>query len=50
MTYQTYNDIVASIYDETMLELIDDMEVLKLVKERQNEESVKVSLDDLDAL
>ncbi len=32
---------------EAMMELIDDMELLKLVKARQAEESVKVSLDDL---
>ena len=32
---------------EAMMELIDDMELLKLVKARQTEESVKVSLDDL---
>lgn len=32
---------------EAMLELIDDAELLKIVKERANEESIKVSLDDL---
>lgn len=32
---------------EAMMELIDDMELLKLVQERKAEESVKVSLDDL---
>ncbi|OED45605.1 antitoxin [Endozoicomonas sp. (ex Bugula neritina AB1)] len=32
---------------EAMMELIEDMELLDLVKERANEESVKVSLDDL---
>ncbi|MCY0965293.1 type II toxin-antitoxin system Phd/YefM family antitoxin [Parathalassolituus penaei] len=32
---------------EALMELIDDAELLKLVKERTNEESVKVSLDDL---
>jgi antitoxin StbD len=32
---------------EAMMELIDDMELLKLVKSRQAEESVKVLLDDL---
>lgn len=32
---------------EAMMELIDDMELLKLVKARQAEESIKVSLDDL---
>ena len=30
-----------------MMELIEDMELLDLVKERADEESVKVSLDDL---
>jgi len=30
-----------------LLELIDDAELLKLVKERANEATVKVSLDDL---
>ena len=32
---------------EAMIELIDDMELLKIVKDRLSEESVKVSLDDL---
>lgn len=32
---------------EAMMELIDDMELLKLVKARQSEGSIKVSLDDL---
>ena len=32
---------------EAMMELIEDMELLELVKERANEESVKVSLDEL---
>ncbi|HET8686708.1 MAG TPA: type II toxin-antitoxin system Phd/YefM family antitoxin [Methanosarcina sp.] len=32
---------------EAMMELIDDADLLRLVKERQNEESVKVTLDDL---
>lgn len=32
---------------EAMMELIDDMELLKLVKARQSEEAIKVSLDDL---
>ena len=32
---------------EAMMELIEDMELLELVKERADEESVKVSLDDL---
>ncbi|MFK0572993.1 type II toxin-antitoxin system Phd/YefM family antitoxin [Endozoicomonas sp.] len=32
---------------EAMMELIDDMELLELVKKRADEESVKVSLDDL---
>ena len=32
---------------EAMMDLIDDMELLKLVKARQAEESIKVSLDDL---
>jgi antitoxin StbD len=32
---------------EAMVELIDDIELLKLVKERQNEESIQVTLDDL---
>ena len=30
-----------------MLELIDDAELLKIVKERANEETIKISLDDL---
>lgn len=32
---------------EAMLELIDDAELLKIVKERANEETIKLSLDDL---
>ena len=32
---------------EALMELIDDTELLKLVKERQDEESVKVTLDEL---
>ncbi len=32
---------------EAMMELIDDVELLKLVKKRQSEASIKVSLDDL---
>lgn len=32
---------------EAMIELIDDIELLKIVKERVDEESVKVALDDL---
>lgn len=32
---------------EAIMELIEDMELLDLVKERADEESVKVSLDDL---
>jgi antitoxin StbD len=32
---------------EAMMEMVDDLELLKLVKKRQQEKSVKVSLDDL---
>lgn len=32
---------------EAMMEMIDDLELLKLVKKRQHEESIKVSLDDI---
>lgn len=32
---------------EALIELIDDAQLLKIVKERMNEESVKVTLDDL---
>jgi len=32
---------------EAMMELIDDTELLKIVKEREHEKSVRVSLDDL---
>lgn len=32
---------------EAMMEMIDDHELLKLVKQRQGEKSIKVSLDDL---
>ncbi|MCC6145549.1 MAG: type II toxin-antitoxin system Phd/YefM family antitoxin, partial [Candidatus Hydrogenedentes bacterium] len=32
---------------EAMMEMVDDLELLKLVKKRQQEKSVRVSLDDL---
>lgn len=32
---------------QAMMELIDDMALLELVKQRQHEESIAVSLDDL---
>jgi antitoxin StbD len=32
---------------EAMMEMLDDMELLGLVKRRRNEKSTKVSLDDL---
>lgn len=32
---------------EAMMEMVDDLELLKLVKKRQHEKSVKVSIDDL---
>ncbi|MDD5033309.1 MAG: type II toxin-antitoxin system Phd/YefM family antitoxin [Methylococcaceae bacterium] len=32
---------------EAMMELLDDIELLKLVKERQDEESIGISIDDL---
>lgn len=32
---------------EAMIELLDDIELLKIVKERMDEPSVEVSLDDL---
>lgn len=32
---------------EALMELIDDIELLKTVKERENEESIPVSIDDL---
>ncbi len=32
---------------EALMELIDDAQLLKVVKERLNEETVKVTLDDL---
>lgn len=32
---------------EAMMELLDDIELLKIVKERMDEPSVKISLDDL---
>lgn len=38
---------VPALAYQAMMELIDDMASLKLVKERQNEESIAVSLDDL---
>lgn len=38
---------VPAVAYQAMMELIDDMALLKIVKERQNEESIAVSLDDL---
>jgi antitoxin StbD len=38
---------VPAVAYQAIMELIDDMALLKLVKERQNEESIAVSLDDL---
>lgn len=32
---------------EAMMEMLDDVEVLRIVKERQHEKSIKVSLDEL---
>jgi antitoxin StbD len=32
---------------EAMMEMVDDLELLRLVKKRQQERSIKVSLDDL---
>ncbi|MBK6286751.1 MAG: type II toxin-antitoxin system Phd/YefM family antitoxin [Gammaproteobacteria bacterium] len=32
---------------EAMMEMVDDLELLKLVKKRQQEKSVRVSIDDL---
>ncbi|MEW6444488.1 MAG: type II toxin-antitoxin system Phd/YefM family antitoxin [Pseudomonadota bacterium] len=32
---------------EAMMDMLDDLELLKLVKERQREPSIKVSLDEL---
>jgi len=38
--------VPAKVY-QAMMELIDDMALLKIVKQRQHEESITVSLDDL---
>ncbi len=32
---------------EAMMDLLDDIELVKVIKERQSEESIQVSLDDL---
>lgn len=32
---------------EAMTELLDNVELLKIVKERQNEESIRISIEDL---
>jgi antitoxin StbD len=32
---------------EAMMEMIDDVELLKIVRERQHEKSIRVSIDDL---
>lgn len=38
---------VPAVAYEAMMDLIDDTELLKIVKEREHEKSVRVSLDDL---
>lgn len=38
--------VPANVY-EAMMELIEDLELLKIVKERQQEESIAVKFDDL---
>jgi len=42
----TFYCVPAQAY-EALMELIDDAELLKITKERMNEETIKVSLDDL---
>jgi antitoxin StbD len=32
---------------EAMMDLLDDMELVRVIKERQSEESIQVSIDDL---
>ncbi|MDX5298008.1 MAG: type II toxin-antitoxin system Phd/YefM family antitoxin [Gammaproteobacteria bacterium] len=32
---------------EAMMDLLDDIELVKVIKERQNEESIQISIDDL---
>jgi antitoxin StbD len=32
---------------EAMMDLLDDIEIIKVIKERQDEESIQVSVDDL---
>ena len=32
---------------EAMMDLLDDIELVKVIKERQSEESIRVSIDDL---
>lgn len=32
---------------EAMMDLLDDIELVKVIKERQNEDSIQVSIDDL---
>lgn len=38
---------VPAVAYEALMELIDDIELLKIVKARSKEESIKVTLDDL---
>ncbi len=38
---------VPAVAYEAMMEMLDDVELLGLVKKRQNEKSIRVSLDDL---
>lgn len=38
---------VPAVAYEAMMELLDDGELLRIVKERMNEPAIKVSLDDL---
>ena len=50
MSYARFNNafycVPAEIY-EKMMDRLEDLELLQLVKERQDEESVSVNLDDL---
>mgnify|MGYP004030813423 CR=1 FL=1 len=44
---QRNQDDITCVSGEDLMELIDDAELLKVVKERLDEDSVQVSLDDL---
>jgi len=45
MTYQILTEVAA--FYEAVMEQLENSEPLKIVKERENEESIRISIDDL---